>query len=328
MHPFHVWHACLIVVLLLQAGGCTNRRPGLEAYLNTGDHMSEVELRDTPFFPQQQYQCGPASLATVLVASGVGVTPDELTGKVYLPEREGSLQLELIAAARRYSRLPYVIDGDMPALISELKAGRPILILQNLGLAGYPIWHYAVVIGFDAHRDEIIMRSGDRRRFSMRTARFMRSWELADNWAMIILSPGEMPVAPDETRYVQAITALESAARPEAAARFYDAALSRWPDNTLALFGTGNILYIQGNSKDAEATFQRLLVIQPDHAPARNNLAYILSERGCRRAAIAELDSALAAMGRDDPMRQLLLDSRTEILNSSEAANTSAASCP
>jgi tetratricopeptide (TPR) repeat protein len=328
MQYCHVWPAGLIVVLLIQAVGCATRHAGLEAYSSAGDITSTLELRDTPFFPQEQYQCGPAALATVLVASGISVTPDELTGKVYLPQREGSLQLELIAAVRRYSHLPYVIDGELPAILSELNTGRPILVLQNLGLASYPIWHYAVVIGFDATRDEIILRSGDRRRLTMRTHKFMRSWEQADYWAMVVLRPGEMPASPDETRYVHAIAALESADQAEAAGVFYKTALSRWPDNTLALFGAGNIHYTQGNSEAAEAAYQRLLSLRPDHAAARNNLAHVLSERGCRQAAIAELDSGLAAMGKADPMRQLLLESRSEILSSSVSTNATGAPCP
>lgn len=325
MYHFHIRPAGLIVVLLLLAGGCANRHPGLDAYLNDTEITSMLELRDTPFFPQEEYQCGPAALATVLVASDIDVTPDELTGKVYLPQREGSLQLELIAAVRRYGRLPYVLDGGLAAILSELSTGRPVLVLQNLGLASYPFWHYAVVIGFDTARDEIILRSGDRQRLTMSTRKFMRSWELADYWALAVLRPGEMPVAPDETRYVHAIAALESAAQPGAAAVFYAAALSRWPDNPLALFGTGNIHYTQGNREAAEATYQRLLAIRPDNAAARNNLAHLLAERGCRDAAITELDSGLADMRDDDPMREHLLDTRTEILNSGIAMEVA---CP
>ena len=328
MYHSHIRPAGLIVVLLLLAGGCANRHPGLEVYLNDSDIRSTLELRDTPFFPQEEYQCGPAALATVLVASDISVTPDELTGKVYLPQREGSLQLELIAAVRRYGRLPYVLDGELPAILSELTTGRPVLVLQNLGLANYPFWHYAVVIGFDATRNEIILRSGDRQRHTMSTRKFIRSWELADFWALAVLRPGEMPVEPDETRYVHAIAALESAAQPKAAAVFYDAALSRWPDNTLALFGTGNIHYTQGNGDAAEATYQRLLAIRPDYAAARNNLAHLLAERGCREAAIAELDSGLADMGNDNPVRQHLLNTRTEILSSGVAAEVTDAPCP
>ena len=317
-----------MVVLLLLAGGCAKRHPGLEAYLNDSDITPTLELLDTPFFPQEDHQCGPAALATVLVASDISVTPDELTSKVYLPQREGSLQLELIAAVRRYGRLPYVLDGELPAILSELTSGRPVLVLQNQGLASYPFWHYAVVVGFDTSRDEIILRSGDRQRLTMSTQNYLRSWELANYWALAVLRPGEMPVAPDETRYVHAIAALESAAQPEVAAVFYTAALSRWPDNTLALFGTGNIHYAQGNREAAEAAYQRLLLIKPDYAAARNNLAHILAQRGCREAAIAELDLGLADMGNDDPMRQHLLDSRIEILNSGISANVADAHCP
>ncbi|MEN8205594.1 MAG: PA2778 family cysteine peptidase [Pseudomonadota bacterium] len=328
MQHFHIRPAGLIVVLLLLAGGCANRHPGLEAYLSDSDITSTLELRDTPFFPQEEYQCGPAALATVLVASDISVTPDELTGKVYLPQREGSLQLELIAAVRRYSRLPYILDGELPAILSELTTGRPVLVLQNLGLASYPFWHYAVVIGFDTTRDEIILRSGDRQRLTMSTRKFMHSWELADYWALAVLRPGEMPAAPDETRYVHGIAALESAGQTEAAALFYTTALSLWPDNTLALFGAGNNHYAQGDRASAEATYRRLLVLRPDHAAARNNLAYLLAERGCIEAAIAELDAGLADAGHDDPVRQHLLDTRAEILSNDIAAGVAVTSCP
>ena len=121
MHLFHVRPAGLMVVLLLLAGGCAKRHPVLEAYLNDSDITSTLELLDTPFFPQEDYQCGPAALATVLVASDVSVTPDELTSKVYLPKREGSLQLELIATSRRYGRLPYVLDGKLTAILAAMQ---------------------------------------------------------------------------------------------------------------------------------------------------------------------------------------------------------------
>src|SRR5690606_29566356 len=61
-----------------------------------------VELKSVPFFPQDEYQCGPAALATSLAATGVKVTPTELVPQVYLPERKGSLQVEMLAAARRH----------------------------------------------------------------------------------------------------------------------------------------------------------------------------------------------------------------------------------
>jgi tetratricopeptide (TPR) repeat protein len=329
MHHYHIRpHGLMVVLVLLLLCGCTNRHPSLESYLRHTNIASKLELRETPFFPQQDYQCGPAALATILAASGISIRPEDLTGKVYLPQRQGSLQLELIAASRRYARLPYVLDRGLPAILSELAAGRPVLVLQNLGLASYPIWHYAVVVGFDTSSNEIILRSGGRHRLTMSTRKFMRSWELANYWAMVVLRPGEVPVTPDEERYVRGIAALESVGQTEAAAFYYTKALSLWPENVLVLFGTGNIQHAQGESASAESTYRRLLALRPDHAAARNNLAHLLAERGCKKAAIAELDEGLANVGHDDPLRQYLLDTRAEILGSDFATRKYIQSCP
>ena len=199
MPPGLTRSAGLVAALLFLTSGCATRQPGLESYLQAAALPARLELRDTPFFAQQEYQCGPAALATVLAASDVRVSPDELTGKVYLPERQGSLQLELVAASRRYTRLPYLLDPRLPALLGELSAGRPVLVLQNLGLPFLPIWHYAVVIGFDGSRDQLILRSGDRRRFIMGTPEFMRTWRLADYWALVVLRPGDNGCCQDRT---------------------------------------------------------------------------------------------------------------------------------
>ena len=41
------------------------------------------------------------ALATVLGAAGIGRTPEQLAPQVYLPQRQGSLQVELLGASRR-----------------------------------------------------------------------------------------------------------------------------------------------------------------------------------------------------------------------------------
>src|SRR5687767_5382909 len=66
-----------------------------------------VELNEVPFFPQKDYQCGPASLAMVLTHSGVPVLPEALVDQVWLPSRQGSLQLEMLATPRRHGRVGY-----------------------------------------------------------------------------------------------------------------------------------------------------------------------------------------------------------------------------
>src|SRR5690606_12988264 len=114
--------ACQLAAVCCLLAGCATRAPLLES--STG----MVELADTPFFPQDRYQCGPAALATVLAAAGVAVAPDELVEQVYVPARRGSLTIEMQAAPRRYDRIAYPLQPELAALIAELDAGRPVLV--------------------------------------------------------------------------------------------------------------------------------------------------------------------------------------------------------
>jgi len=310
----HIRPLCLIVVTVLLVAGCASQQPLLHTYLDGAEFPASLELRETPFFPQQDYQCGPAALATVLVASGAPVSPDKLASEVYLPDRQGSLQVELIAASRRHGRLPYLLEPELVTLLSELDAGRPVLVLQNLGLAHYPIWHYAVVIGFDVDRNEIILRSGITQRLTMSLGKFMHSWGLADYWALTVLEPGEVPEQVNELHYVQAIAALESIAPPDVVAGFYTTALSMWPANRTALFGMGNTCFTQGKLAEAEAYYRRLLGQQPDHVAARNNLAQLLADKGCNAAALVEIDAGLAMIDPRDSLQQHLIETRAAIL--------------
>ena len=115
-----------------------------------------------PFFPQTEYQCGPAALATLLAHLGADVVADDLVSEVYVAGLKGSLQPELLGATRRHGFVPYVISPEPSAIVSELASGRPVLVLQNLGLERAPVWHYAVVVGVDG--DEVILRSGAQER--------------------------------------------------------------------------------------------------------------------------------------------------------------------
>ena len=319
---------CLIVVAALVVTACANQQPRLQTTLDGSELPASLELRETPFFPQQDYQCGPAALATVLVASGVPVSPEKLANEVYLPGRQGSLQVELVAASRRHGRLPYLLEPELADLLAELDAGHPVLVLQNLGLARYPTWHYAVVVGFDAGRNEIMLRSGITERLSMHLDKFMRSWALADYWALIALQPGEVPQQVNELRYVQAIAAMESSAPPDVVADFYTTALSVWPANGTALFGLGNMRFAQGKLPEAETCYRRLLAQQPEQAAARNNLAQLLADKGCNAAALVEIDAGLAVIDPQDPLRQHLIETRAGILGNISNQESVGTLCP
>ncbi|AXQ29688.1 tetratricopeptide repeat protein [Solimonas sp. K1W22B-7] len=250
-----------------------------------------VELTATPFFPQTRYQCGPAALATALAASGVAVTPDELAPQVYLPGRRGSLQLELVAAARRQQRLAYPLKPDPAALLAELASGQPVLVLQNLGVSWLPVWHYAVVIGADPVAETVVLRSGTDRRRVMRWNRFMDSWRRADQWAVVVTPMDRVPVSATALDWLGAAAAFEQLGQLPLATIAYEAASRRWGDATLAWQLLGNARYRGGDLAGARRAFQRAVELKPE-AAAYNNLAQVELELGCRDAAAAALAQA------------------------------------
>jgi tetratricopeptide (TPR) repeat protein len=306
--------------VVLLATGCTTQDlilqgPISASRLAQGSASSHpLDLKEIPYFPQKAFQCGPAALATVLVASGVETTPSELTPKIYLPERRGSLQLELLAATRRYGRLPYLIDGRLSGLLAQLRAGHPVLVLQNLGWKLYPLWHYAVVVGADPVDDRILLRSGTTRRKAMPASQFLKTWERAGWWGLVVLHPGELPALPIEETYIRAAASLEAAGQHQAALTAYSTALKRWPNNTLAMLGLGNTHYAQGRLPEAEAAYRHLLALHPDDLAARNNLAQVLADRGCTEAALRELGAAPTAEEVETTIGTALSETRATIL--------------
>lgn len=239
-----------------------------------------LELTDVPFFPQAQHQCGPASLAMLLNWAGVAMHPAELTSQIYLPRRQGGLQLEILAAARRQGRVAYVLRAELSSLVAEVSSGHPVMVLQNLGLTWHPQWHYAVVIGFDLPRAQITLRSGTEARLVMPLRVFERTWARSDHWAIVVMPPTRLPRTAEELPYLRSAAALEHVQRYEEASQAYRAALARWPTSLGALIGLGNSRHRLGDLEGAELAFRQALHHHPDVPATLNNLAQTLADGG------------------------------------------------
>lgn len=255
-----------------------------------------VELRDVPFFPQTEHHCGPAALATVLGAQGIAVLPQQLTPLIYVPEREGSLQAEVIAAVRRFDRLPLRLAPEPEAMVAALHAGQPVLLLQNLGLRRWPAWHYAVLVGYEPQAGEFVLRSGTEQRQVMGARRFMAAWEQADRWALVAAAPDAVPPFATEQDWLAAAAPFESLGRMAIAERAYRAAVARWPASVLAWQGLANARYAAKDLAGAEEALRRAVSLEPASLSARNNLANVLLERGCVAQARSQIE-ALDGLG-------------------------------
>lgn len=274
----------VLLAVLIYLSGCASAPQTRQLLAAASGLPGQIELTDTPFFPQELYQCGPAALATALKQSGVDISASALVDEIYLPSRLGSLQIEILASTRRHGRLPYRIAPEMRSLLSEVAAGNPVLVLQNLGLSWAPQWHYAVVIGFDLNKEEIILRSGTVSRHITNMDTFELTWARGQHWAIVVMPAETLPATADAEKYLRTVVALENIKanqqRWSMIHSAYRTALTRWPNNLVAQMGVGNSAYQLTDLNTAEQAFRAAVRDHPDAGAAHNNLAQVLMEQG------------------------------------------------
>lgn len=302
--------ARLFLCCVLGLGGCSTAYQRAQFLAGIPENLpASIELSQTPFFPQTEYQCGPAALATVLQAHGVDVTPELLSSQLYIPERKGSLQIEMSVTARRYGMLPYPLKPALSAMLTEIAAGNPVLILQNAGFDWWPQWHYAVVIGYDIDENLLLLRSGTTERWETSFYTFMNTWNRAGNWALVILPAGDIPVTAEPATYLVTAYALEETGLNTNALNAYRAATKQWPDNSSAWLTLGNLAYNTGNYDEAVTALLQASTLAPDSVATWNNLAYALHGNGCTK----QEQHALQCARRLAPDDRNILDSEKEL---------------
>jgi len=281
--------AALLFLLLLTA--CQTVPPPERA-----DARPQQRL-DVPFIPQEAYQCGPAALGMMLQWNGLPGDKTALVDEVWLPERQGALGIELVAAGRARGLLAYPINTPT-ALIQEVQAGHPVLVLQNLALPQWPLWHYAVVIGYRDGGERIILHSGTDRATESRWNRFLRTWARGRYWGFVLLPPGDLPDSVQPEPLLQALAPMQTGALP-----YWEAGVKRFPDNGRLRFGYANALWQDGRTDAALRAYRATVARAPDLAPAWNNLAYALRDSGqpdqareavCRARQLAPEDDNVA----------------------------------
>lgn len=280
-----VWRILALLGLAAMLSACAGRSVVLPDPEQLQDLPPRKLLTDVRFHPQDEYQCGPAALAMVLNHRGHPDTPEQLVDRVYIPQRKGSLQVEMVSAARERDLLVYPLDGRIESVMREVAAGNPVLVMQNLALNWYPQWHYAVVIGYDLERQMMILHSGLNQAQHEPFKLFKQTWNRADGWALVTLPPEQLPATAEPLPYLTAASELEQTGRLESARAAYQTALSEWPEQPAAHFGLGNVAWAHGRREEAVQHFLQLTREHPQLKAGWNNLAVGLDALNCKAGA-------------------------------------------
>lgn len=259
-----------ILKALLCAGllaGCTAR----ETITVQGGGPPRVKVAGVPFYPQEGFKCGPSAMAMALGWSGIDIKPTALERHFFTikdPRRA------LSDAAYRYGRLAYPISGTS-ALMTELAAGHPVVVVQNLGVEREPLWNCTVAVGYDRLKGQVLMHGGNQAGKQVSLRLFERLWADSSNWGLVVLRPGELPASARQPDYVKAAYGLEKAGRYWEAVLAYDAALSHWPNDPDTLMGLGASLYSLGDPRGAADAYRAAAKVAGDPTPAEAALAQI-----------------------------------------------------
>ena len=268
--------AALLIVGSLTACAGPKAPPAI-----TGERIGAgALLTSVPFYPQAlRDDCGPAAFAMMLGWNGIETDPVEVAPRIYTPGRQGTLQADIVQAGRRSGRLVVPVD-NFQDLLAELDAGHPVLVLQNLGFKRWPVWHYAVAIGYDLDRETIFLHSGKTEKLAMSFSAFDASWRSPGRWALTITPPKRLPKTLDRKAGLDAANGLEQAGQHKAAGLVFGALLDQWPGDLTALMGFGNARYAEGDIRAAHQTFRHAVTLHPAAAEAWNNLAVTLGSQG------------------------------------------------
>lgn len=177
--------ACLSALTLLP--GCTSRRlegDHLRTMRPSGDEGPHLAV---PYFSDRRDQWGPAGLAGILTFWGRPATPDELRREVRFPKQPGSVQLDLKDAARRRGlHAEMRRGGSLAWLKAQLDAGRPVLVLLDIGARWAPVRSFTVVTGYNSWLHGVYAHWGPKKDLFIAYRRFDEDWERAGRWFLAV----------------------------------------------------------------------------------------------------------------------------------------------
>ncbi len=258
------------------------------------DLPTKAYIKNVPFYPQEQFHCGPATLAMAMNFYGTEVTPKELAKDVFTPGRKGSFQSEMKAAVRKRGMIAYELTPELVYLLAEVSVGHPVIILQNKAVKVYPVWHYALVIGYDLDKKQIYLHSGANKNYVVSMSVFEFTWKRSNRWAMAVLPTDTLPNDRNLINALQAAVDLEEVGQTVAANQTYQTITRRWKNSFVAIMGVANTYLTLGQPEKATPFYLRASELKPERGDVFNNLAYSLLSQSCYEPALTAIECALA----------------------------------
>ena len=147
------------------------------------DH-GEVVLGNIPFHPQEDYRCGPASLAGVLNYQGLGISPGEIAHDLFSKSAGGTLTIDMALYPQRKGFFALSYSGSLRDLKEKIDSGYPLIVMVDYGFSLWQMNHFMVVVGYN--NDGVIVNSGKKEHELIGNDAFLRNWRRTDFWTLLV----------------------------------------------------------------------------------------------------------------------------------------------
>lgn len=266
------------LLLFLVCVSCATRTPVTDKLSQSKTESTQIQ--NVPVIKQKEHHCGPATLAMVMQYQGKMITAQEAAKGLIHDKLKGSFITEMKARARQEGFMVLEVN-DLNKVFTEVKAGHPVIVLQNNGFKFFPKWHFAVLTGMDFQGPDVFLNDGSDKVHEMDMRLFERSFVLGGGRSLVVLSPGKLSATASELDHVEAATMIESLGKIPEANKAWVAILAKWPENPVAVIGAGNTYYLQGMKNDARKVLEK----GPETALILYNRAIVQSETGFKKEA-------------------------------------------
>jgi predicted double-glycine peptidase len=169
-------------LLLFILGACTTTNSFVEPQNQANLPYRLIE--NVPFFAQNDFQCGPSSLAGILNYYGKNISPSQIAEQIFEEKVKGTLSIDIVLYARDQGFIAEWYTGDVQDLQENIDNNRPLIVMVDLGLGPVQKPHYLVVVGYEPKG--IIVNSGAHQHKMVPWNRFQHQWNRSESWTLRI----------------------------------------------------------------------------------------------------------------------------------------------
>ncbi len=147
--------------------------------------QGDVVLEKVPFYPQEDYQCGPASLAGVINYQGLpSISPEEIAHDLFSKSARGTLNIDMALYAQKKGLFSRDYSGSLKDLREKIDAGYPLVVMVDYGFSAWQANHFMVVVGYG--KDIVIVNSGKKEHEVVGNDAFLKAWRRTDFWTLLV----------------------------------------------------------------------------------------------------------------------------------------------